>query len=149
MDVVELTQPELAPIIIPFNLSLNGIHLVFDDLYLDTKAELNKLPPDATVLDKVGAFFRGLGKGTLHLIFDIDSFFVTIPYREIENGHRLVKEISDYHKYYSQREIAAGRKAIDFTGGESSWNGGSITFFLSDGRHSKMCMDYFVSADER
>ncbi|XP_047670481.1 uncharacterized protein LOC125141367 isoform X1 [Tachysurus fulvidraco] len=149
LDVVEIAQPELTPIIIPLNLALNGIRLVFDDFYLDTQAELNKLPSGASVLDKIGAFVTGLEKGIFHFMCAVESFFVTIPYREIENGYRLVEEISDYHKYYSQREVEAGRKAIDFTAGDSSWNGGSITFCLSDDRYSEMCMYYFVSADEQ
>ncbi|XP_053087877.1 uncharacterized protein LOC117596548 isoform X2 [Pangasianodon hypophthalmus] len=147
LDVVEIVQPEIAPIIVPFNLALSAIRMTFDDIYLDTQAELNKLPPNATVLDKIGAVFRGLAEGVFHFMLDVGSFFVTIPYREIENGQKLVEQISDYHKYYSETKVQAGRKAIDFTGGESSWNGGSITFCLSDHGSSDMCMDYFVFAN--
>ncbi|KAK1785681.1 hypothetical protein P4O66_019035 [Electrophorus voltai] len=148
MDVVEFAVPVLAPIITPINFALSVIRMAIDDIYFDIQAEFNKLPPDATILDKIGAFFKGLGEGIVHFILDIASFFVTVPYREIENGRRLVERISDYQKYYSRTEVQAGRKAIDFTGGESSWNGGGITFCLSDQGPSEFCMDYFVSADE-
>ncbi|XP_076866590.1 uncharacterized protein LOC143517713 [Brachyhypopomus gauderio] len=148
LDVVELVAPELAPFIAPISLAVNAIRMLIDDIYVDIQDEFNKLPPDATILDKIGAFFRGLEKGFVHFILDVASFFVTYPYREIENGHKLVEQISDYHKYYSTTEVQAGRKAIDFTGGESSWNGGGITFCLSDQGSSEFCMDDFVSADE-
>ncbi|XP_076866489.1 uncharacterized protein LOC143517645 isoform X2 [Brachyhypopomus gauderio] len=147
LDVVELV-PVLTPFIAPINLAVNAIRMVFDDIYVDVQKELEKLPPDAKILDKIGAFFRGLGKGFVHFILDVESFFVTIPYREIDNGQELVEQISDYHKYYSTTEVQAGRKAIDFTGGQSSWNGGDITFCLSDQGPSEFCMDDFVSADE-
>ncbi|XP_062383810.1 uncharacterized protein LOC134071203 [Sardina pilchardus] len=146
LDVVELAVPALAPIIVPLNLAISAIRMLFDDVYLSIESELRNLPPDAGVLDKIGAFFRGLGKGILHFALDVISFFYTVPYREIEEGRRLVEQISDYRKYYSFREVQANRKAIDFTGGEMSMSGGGITFCLSDNWYSTFCMDYFVSS---
>ncbi|KAG5261920.1 hypothetical protein AALO_G00290070 [Alosa alosa] len=146
LDVLELV-PVLAPIIAPLNLAISAIRMIFDDVYLSIESELSNLPPDAGMLDKIGAFFRGLGKGFLHFVLDIVSFFYTIPYREIEEGRRLVEQISDYRKYYSFREVQANRAAIDFTGGEMSMSGGGITFCLSDDWSSKFCMDYFVSSE--
>lgn len=147
LDVVELAVPELAPIIAPLNLAISAIRMLFDDVYLSIQTELSNLPPDAGVLDKIGAFFRGLGKGIVHFVFDVVSFFYTVPYREIEEGRRLVAQISDYQKYYSFKEVQAGRKAIDFTGGDMSMSGGGITFCLSDDWSSTFCMDKFVSSE--
>ncbi|XP_063068736.1 uncharacterized protein LOC134460215 [Engraulis encrasicolus] len=146
LDVVEIAVPVLAPIIVPLNLAISAFRMLFDDVYLSIESELSNLPPDAGVLDKIGAFFRGLGKGYLHFVLDILSFFFTIPHREIEEGRRLVQEISDYHKYYTIREVQAGRQAIDFTGGDMSRYGGAITFCLSDYGSSTFCMDKFVSS---
>ncbi|XP_049336944.1 uncharacterized protein LOC125802883 [Astyanax mexicanus] len=148
LDIVELAQPHLTPVIMPISLALNIIRMVFDDIYLGVQDELNKLPPNAGILNKIGAVIRGFSNGLRHDVFDVASFFYTIPYREIENGRTLVDQISDYHKYYSYREVQSGRKAIDFTGGESSWNGGGICFSLSEQGPSEMCLDSFVSADE-
>ncbi|XP_055744646.1 uncharacterized protein LOC129827645 isoform X1 [Salvelinus fontinalis] len=148
LDVFEIVQPELAPFIVPINLALNTIRMIFDDVYLDIQTELIHLPPNAGVLAKIRAFFVGFGKGLLHFILDVASFFYTIPYREIEEGRRLVQQISDHQKYYTFTEVQDGRKAIDFTAGEDSWNGGNITFCLSDQGPSDFCMDYFVSSDE-
>ncbi|KAF7694341.1 hypothetical protein HF521_008094 [Silurus meridionalis] len=116
LDIVEFVQPELAPIIIPVNLVLGAIRMTIDNIYLDIEYELKILPSDATVLDKIRAVIVGFGEAVFHTMLDIESFFYTIPYREIENGHRIVKEISDYHEYFSKTEVQAGRKAINFAG---------------------------------
>ncbi|XP_064175354.1 uncharacterized protein LOC135245908 isoform X1 [Anguilla rostrata] len=147
LDVVEIAVPILAPILAPINLVLSAVRMVVDDIYEGIQTELSRLPKDAGFLDKLRAGIAGFFKGLLYFLLDVASIFFSYPYREIENGRLLVEQISDYRKYYSIRE-EGGRNSIDFTGGKSSWNGGSITFRLSDSGYSKFCMDKFVSSEE-
>ncbi|KAG7999647.1 hypothetical protein GBF38_000276 [Nibea albiflora] len=149
LDVLEIAQPELAPFIIPVNLVLSTVRMVFDDVYMGVENELKSLPKDAGVLDRLRAVTLGLGKGILHFGINVASFFYDWHYDEIEEGHRLVGQISDYHKYYKTVNKEHGRtSAIDFNSGDSSWNGGGIHFCLADQGQSELCMDYFVSSDE-
>ncbi|XP_004566699.3 uncharacterized protein LOC101472502 [Maylandia zebra] len=148
LDVVELAQPELAPFIAPINLALSVVRMAIDDVYMGIQNELNSLPADAGVLDKIAAVFVGLGKGIMHFAIHVASVFYDWRYAEIEEGRRLVAQISDYHQYYKVTKQQDGTTAIDFAAGASSWNGGGINFCLADEGQSELCMDYFVSRDE-
>ncbi|XP_051278205.1 uncharacterized protein LOC127375880 [Dicentrarchus labrax] len=147
LDVIEIVQPELAPFIMPINLALSVVRMVIDDFYMSIQNELNSLPKDAGVAQKLLAVFRGFGKGILHFVINVASFFYDWHYDEIEEGHRLVAQISDYQKYYKVTKEQDGTNAIDFSGGGSSWNGGGINFCLADQGQSELCMDYFVSSE--
>ncbi|CAK6979916.1 uncharacterized protein LOC122876757 [Scomber scombrus] len=148
LDVVEIVQPELIPIIAPINLAISVVRMISDDVYMGIQNELNSLPKDAGVLDKVRAVYVGTGKGIVHFLIHVASIFYDWHYDEIEEGRRLVYQISDYQKYYRVIRQEDGTSAIDFYSGDSSWNGGSIYFCLADQGQSEFCMDYFVSSDE-
>ncbi|KAF3695301.1 hypothetical protein EXN66_Car010977 [Channa argus] len=148
LDSFEIAQPELAPFIMPINLVLSTVRMGVDDVYMGIYDELNRLPKDASILDKVKAVFVGFGKGIQHFGIHVASFFYDWRYDEIEEGRRLVEQISDYHKYYRVTKEEDGTSAIDFSGSDSSWNGGGINFCLADQGQSEFCMDYFVSSDE-
>ncbi|CAK6979910.1 uncharacterized protein LOC108874983 isoform X1, partial [Scomber scombrus] len=148
LDVVEMVQPELTPFIAPINLAISVVRMAVDDVYMGIQNEVNSLPKDAGILDKVGAVFVGIGKGIEHFGIHVASIFYDWHYDEIGEGRRLVDQISDYHKYYRVIKEKDGTSAIDFSSAGSSWNGGSIYFCLADQGQSKFCMDYFVSSDE-
>ncbi|XP_069379007.1 uncharacterized protein [Paralichthys olivaceus] len=148
LDVVELAQPELAPFIMPINLALSVVRMVADDVYMGVENELNSLPTDAGVLDKLGAVVVGAAKGLFHFTIHVASVFYNWHYDEIQEGHKLVEQISDYRKYYTVITEQGGTRAIDFSSSSSSWNGGGIDFCLADQGQSTFCMNYFVSSDE-
>ncbi|XP_018519138.1 uncharacterized protein LOC108874983 isoform X2 [Lates calcarifer] len=148
LDVVEMAQPELAPFIVPINLALSAIRMAFDDVYMGIQNELNSLPKEAGVLQKLVAVYVGYGKGIDHFAIHVASVFYDWRHDEIEEGHKLVAQISDYKEYYRVTKEKDGTKAIDFSGGGSSWNGGGIYFCLADQGQSEFCMNYFVSSDE-
>ncbi|MEQ2289321.1 hypothetical protein AMECASPLE_031741, partial [Ameca splendens] len=148
LDVVELVVPELIPLIAPINLALSVVRMVVDDIYMGIKTELENLPKDAGLLSKIDAVLVGFEMGVLHFDIRVASFFYDWRYDEIEEGRRLVTQISDYHKYYIFTKEEDGMTAIDFSGGPSSWNGGGINFCLADQGPSQLCMDSFVSSDE-
>lgn len=148
LDVVELAVPELTPIITPINLVISVVRLVMDDVYMGIQNELSKLPKDAGVLEKVEAGFLGFERGIIRFSIRVASFFYDTHFEEIEEGQRLVAQISDYHKYYTITKQEDGMTAIDFSAGSSSWNGGGINFCLADHGQSELCMDNFVSGDE-
>ncbi|TDH13383.1 hypothetical protein EPR50_G00056950 [Perca flavescens] len=149
LDVIETVQPELVPFIVPINLALSVVRMGIDDIYMAIQNELNNLPKDAGVLEKLGAISLGFLKGIEHFGISVASFVYDWHYDEIEQGHRLVAQISDYNKYYKVTKQQDGTSAIDFSGGDSSWNGGGVHFCLADQGPSELCMDYFVSSDER
>ncbi|KAG1941542.1 calcium-binding protein [Pimephales promelas] len=148
LDVIELVQPELIPIIAPINLALSAVRMVIDDISMGIQDELNKLPKDAGVLGTMLAVLRGFGKGILHFVIHVAALFYDWRYDEIEEGHRYVEQISDFHKYYRVTKEQDGTSAIDFNSADSAWNGGGIHFCLADQGQSELCMDYFVSSDE-
>ncbi|KAG1941511.1 hypothetical protein F2P79_015943 [Pimephales promelas] len=148
LDVIELVQPELAPIIAPINLALSAVRLVIDDVYMGIQDELNNLPKESGVLGRLMAGLRGFGKGILHSGIHVAAFFYNWRYDEIKEGHRYVEQISDFHKYYRVTKEQDRTSAIDFNSADSAWNGGGIHFCLADQGQSELCMDYFVSSDE-
>ncbi|XP_076587529.1 uncharacterized protein LOC143321208 isoform X2 [Chaetodon auriga] len=148
LDIAEIAQPELAPIIMPINLALSVVRMVSDDVFMSTVNELNSLPEDAGILQKLLAVPLGFAKGIYHFAIHVASFFYDWRYDEIEEGHRLVTQISDYHKYYTVTKEKDGTNAIDFSAGDAAWNGGGIDFRLADQGQSELCMQYFVSSDE-
>ncbi|XP_073322780.1 uncharacterized protein [Pagrus major] len=148
LDFVEIAQPELVPFIAPINLALSAVRMVFDDVYMSVHNELNSLPKDAGALEKLDAVLTGSEKGIVHFAIQVADFFYNDRHEEIEEGHRLVAQISDYQKYYRVTTEQDGSSAIDFSHGDSSWNGGGIQFCLADQGQSELCMDYFVSSDE-
>ncbi|XP_062261660.1 uncharacterized protein LOC133969290 isoform X2 [Platichthys flesus] len=148
LDVVGLVQPELEPFIMPITLALSVLRMVSDDIYMGVEHELNSLPKDAGLLDKLVAVFVGAAKGALHFAIQVASVFYNWHYEEIEAGKKLVEQISDYKQYYTVITEHDGATAIDFSSGSSSWNGGGIDFCLADQGQSQFCMNYFVSSDE-
>ncbi|KAF1389803.1 hypothetical protein PFLUV_G00077330 [Perca fluviatilis] len=148
LDVIETAVPVLAPFIAPINLALSVVRMGIDEIYMGIQNELNNLPKDAGVLEKLGAVSLGFLKGIRHFDISVASFFYDWHYDEIEQGHRLVAQISDYNKYYKVTKQQDGTSAVDFSGGDSSWNGGGVHFCLADQGPSELCMDYFVSSDE-
>ncbi|XP_035021112.2 uncharacterized protein LOC118114664 [Hippoglossus stenolepis] len=148
LDVVGLVQPELEPFIMPINLALSVLRMVSDDIYMGVEQELNSLPTDAGLLDKLGAVVVGVEKGLLHFAIQVASVFYNWHYDEIQEGKKLVEQISDYKQYYTVITEHDGATAIDFSSGSSSWNGGGIDFCLADQGQSQFCMNYSVSSDE-
>ena len=148
LDLVEIALPELMPFIAPVNLALSAVRMLFDDVYMSVHNELNSLPKNAGALERLGAAFIGIVEGIGQFEIQVAEFFYNDRHEEIEEGHRLVARISDYRKYYRVTTEPDGSGAIDFSSGDSSWNGGGIQFCLADQGQSELCMDYFVSSDE-
>ncbi|KAL7392684.1 hypothetical protein ABVT39_028383 [Epinephelus coioides] len=144
LDALAIVQPEVAPLIV----ALSAVRTVIDDVYMGIQNELENIPKEAGVLEKLRAVSFGFVKGTLHFAIHVASFFYNWRYDEIAEGHRLVEQISDYHKYYRITKEQDGTRAIDFSGGDASWNGGGIYFDLADQGESELCLHYFVSIDE-
>ena len=148
LDVAGLVQPELEPLIMPINLALSVLRMVSDDIYMGVEHELNSLPKDAGFLDKLGAVVVGVEKGIFHFSIQVASLFYNWHYEEIQQGKKLVEQISDYKQYYTVITEQGGATAIDFSSSSSSWNGGGIDFCLADQGQSQFCLNYFVSSDE-
>ncbi|CAJ1069570.1 uncharacterized protein LOC122876757 [Xyrichtys novacula] len=146
LDFVELFQPELMPFIAPVNLALSTVRMVFDDIFMGVQDELNSLPPDAGILEKVVAVALGIEEGIFDFEMHVLSIIFDFHYDEIKQGQKIVEEMSDYHRYYKVITQDDGTSAIDFN---LSWNGGGIQFVLAEQGPSELCMDYFLSRDEK
>lgn len=148
LDIIELVGPELAPFIVPINVALSVVRMVIDDVYMDIQNELNSLPEDAGVLDKLVAVELGFLEGIGRFEIRVFSIIYDFNFEAIEEGEKRVDQISDYHKYYRVIKEKDGTSTIDFNSGFSTWNGGSIYFCLADQGQSEFCMDNFISNDE-
>ena len=71
------------------------------DVNMAVQSELNSLPMDSSVLDKVKAVFVGITKKSFHFKIQVARFVYDWDYEEVEEGQRLVAQISDCNKYYT------------------------------------------------
>ena len=125
----------------PLSIALTAIRMFIDDFYSSVKNELDKLPPGASVGQKVGAFFKGVGEAILNILEEW-----TLPgqiFGAISNSHKLNKEydrdrellrnLSNYQNYFSiTKESGTAAEEINFADGVAAWNGGDINFRLGD-----------------
>lgn len=126
--------PEAEPII----MALTVIRMGIGAFYNDISKELKNLPPDASVSEKVGAVFKGIGEAFLDLWEEFS--LPGMIFGAIKNSHELDKEydhdreflrnLSNYKNYFTIE--GSGAKEINFAGGSESWNGGDITFHLGE-----------------
>ena len=135
----------LGPEFEPVSLVIMAIRMNIDTYYRDIKEEFDALPPDASVGDKVAAFFRGLKNAFLDMLDFATGGIFTAAHKskkldeEYEEDQELLRTLSDYENYY---DIAAGPDSvtIDFAGGEVSWDGGDINFELHDDNTADLSM---------
>ena len=141
IGIIDFLGPEFEPV----SLILMAIRMNIDLYYRDIKEEFDALPPDASVGDKVAAFFRGLKNGFLDMLDFVTGGKYTAPHKskilnaQYEEDQELLRDLSDYENYY---DIAAGPDSvtINFAGGEVSWDGGDITFELHDDNTADLTM---------
>ena len=136
-----LFGPEAEPVVVV----LTAIRMTIDTFYNDVKKELDALPPDATVGNKVKAAFKGIGKSLLDIADFLTGGIFSAPVKahdlnkQYEEDQEFLRSLSDYNNYYT---IAAGpdSSTIDFADGEVSWNGGDIVFVLYDDHTAQLNM---------
>lgn len=129
----------------PLSIALTVIRMFIDDFYSSIKNELDSLPPGASIGQKIGAFFTGVGEAILNILEEW-----TLPgqiFGAISNSHKLNKEynrdrellrnLSNYQNYFATvKESGAPTEEINFADGISAWNGGDITFQLGDSNYA-------------
>ena len=136
-----LFGPEAEPVVV----ILTAIRMTIDTFYNDIKKELDALPPNATVGDTVLAVFEGIGKALLDIADFLTGNIFSAPSevhdlnKQYEEDQELLKNLSDYHNYYT---VAAGpdSNTINFANGEASWDGGDIVFVLHDDHTAQLTM---------
>ena len=143
---LSLLGPEAEPVV----LALTIIRMGIDTFYNDISKELQALPPNASVNQKVGAVFKGIGQAFVDLFEEF-----TLPgqiFGAISNSHKLdeqynkdrsfLSKLSNYHNYFTVvKEEGSGASEINFAGGSESWNGGDITFHLGESGQSSLALE--------
>ena len=143
---LSLLGPEAEPVV----LALTIIRMGIDTFYNDISKELKALPPNASVSQKIGAVFKGIGQAFVDLFEEF-----TLPgqiFGAISNSHKLDKQyekdrsflnkLSNYQNYFTVvKEEGSGASEINFAGGSVSWNGGDITFHLGESGQSTLALE--------
>ena len=138
---IDFLGPEFEPV----SLVIMAIRMNIDTFYRDIKEEFDALPPDASVGDRVAAFFRGFKNAILDMLDFATAGIFTAPHKskkldeQYEEDQEFLATLSDYENYY---DIAAGPDSvtIDFAGGAVSWDGGDIDFELHDDNTADLTM---------
>ena len=141
IGLIDFLGPEFEPV----SLILMAFRMNIDLYYRDIKEQFDALPPDASVGDKVAAFFRGLKNAFLDMLDFVTGGIFTAAHKskklneQYDNDQELLRNLSDYRNYY---DIAAGPDSvtINFAGGQVSWDGGDITFELHDDNTADLTM---------
>ena len=141
IGIVDFLGPEFEPLA----LILMADRMSIDVYYKDIKDQFDALPPDASVGEKVAAFFRGVKNAILDMLDFATAGLFTAAHKskkldeQYEKDQELLRDLSDYENYY---DIAAGPDSvtINFAGGEVSWDGGDITFELHDDNTADLSM---------
>ena len=141
IGIVDFLGPEFEPIA----LILMADRMSIDTYYRDIKAQFDALPEDASVGEKVAAFFRGVKNAVLDMLDFATGGIFTAAHKskkldaQYDEDQELLKNLSDYRNYY---DIAAGPDSvtINFAGGQVSWDGGDITFELHDDNTADLTM---------
>lgn len=151
LDAAITISALFGPEALVVTVALTIVRLVIDDFYYAISNELKNLPADATVLQKIGAVFKGIAEGIVMVIKNIVDFFTLgfLSFAETSSkideqfakDHALLKKMSDFHNYFKiEKEEGSHEKLIDFAAGEESWNGGNIVFRLYDDGTAKLRM---------
>ena len=139
---VSLLGPEAEPL----KIALTILRMVIGIFYNDISDELDKLPPHASVVDKIDAVLAGIAKSFLDILKEFT------PWGAIDNSNKLNQEynkeqnflakLSDYHNYFNiKNEKGSSTKNINFAGGSDSWDGGNITFHLGENSQSTLKLE--------
>ena len=126
-------------------LALTIVRMSIDTFYADISNELQELPSNATVNQKINAVL----KGSIEAGIEVAADYSPTPYglidkdvvnsqkasdkldRQHENDKTFLKKISDYHNYFNVvMETGSSVKGINFAVGSESINGGDITLHL-------------------
>ncbi len=146
--IVDTFAPEFEPIFLAVELALTIVRMTIDEFYNDIKAELDKLPADASTGQKVVAVLKGIGEAIFHLF---DQFFLGGIIEAITGSKKLnkqykkdqqfLRDLGDYHNYFGiGNEKGENRQRIDFAQGKDSWNGGDITFRLEENGYARLTL---------
>ena len=133
----------LGPEAEPFVIALTIIRLGIDSFYTDIKKELDSLPPDASIGQKVVAVLKGIGEAILDIADTVTGGIFSAPWniekldkKYVEN-QEFLRRLSDYHNYFKVTMCQTNAPAaISFAGAADSWDGGDIKFYLNDGGRS-------------
>ena len=155
LDILTAGLSFLGPEAEPFVIALSIIRMGIDTFYNDISKELNDLPSDATLSQKVTAVFKGIGDA----IVDICEEFTLVGqiYSAIENSKKLdekyekqqefLNSLTDFSNYYKVVS-GSGSSQINFGVGSLSLYGGGIKFKLGESETSELTIEVFDSSHQ-
>ncbi|KAM4578014.1 uncharacterized protein V3H82_007522 [Fundulus diaphanus] len=137
-DIIELSEPESAPVLPLINLALSTVKMVREGVYLANQLKLQGLTKDTGVLDLLRAVSGSFGKQDELVESPSDIFFYNWHYEEIEEGLSLIRTISNCTNYNpTLREDEANSMVVCSNG--FSWNGETIVCTHADQGQSELC----------
>jgi Ca2+-binding RTX toxin-like protein len=137
---LSLLGPKAEPLVV----ALAMIKMEIDTFYHDIDSELRTLPPNASITQKVGAVFEGIGRSFVDLFEEF-----TLPGQilgAIDSSHKLNEQYdqgsfsqNDYHSYFNDIKVEESGSSI--TEDYEPWNGGEITFYLGESGQSTLVLE--------
>ncbi|XP_065916665.1 uncharacterized protein [Dysidea avara] len=138
--------PETEPVI----LALTVVRMTIDTFYADISKELNNLPSDASVGQKIGAVFKGIVNAGVDLWKEFtlggQIFGAIDSSHKLDRQHQKDEEylimLSNYQNYFTVvKENGSSATEINFAGGLNSLYGGDITFHLGESGTSTLSLE--------
>ncbi len=137
----------MGPVEGPISIPLIIIRMGMDTFYNDIGNEISSLPEDVSLIDKVGAVFKGIKNA----IVDIFDQFTSI--RQISNKldqayakqQEYLHHLTDFDNYYGIVTESGDSKHqhISFNEGSLSLCGGGIQFTLGESGESELSIEVF------
>ena len=123
---------------------LSIIKMGIDYFYHDISDELHKLPPHASIGQKVVAVLKGIADGVMDFLKSIwqnvNIFGIISRAHKLDQEYRkeqdFLRGLANYANYYN-----INGTVINFAGGQDSWNGGNITFTLGEDGSSTLTLE--------
>ena len=149
-DIATTVLSFFGPEAEPFAAALSLIKMGVDFLYTDISREIHALPHDASVGRIVVAVIKGILEGIVdfinNIIDNLDVFAVIDNVEKLNEQYdrdkSFLNNMADYSKYYDVvMENGSNASEINFAEGDSSWNGGNITFILGEDGLSKLSLE--------
>ncbi len=151
LDAIGAVLPEAEIVTAPLSLIVNAIRFILDDVFGFISQELAALPEDASDGQKAVAVLKGIGEGLADIAKNLSPIGAIVDSIELDKKHdrqqKQLDQLQNPDNYFSEEEIN-GEPAINFNGGDSSYNGGKITFRLAeDGKSGQLILGEVTSAD--
>ena len=151
LDLIGSAFPPAEVVTAPISIIVNAIRFVLDDAFVFIGQELDALPDNASDEQKAIAVLTGLGEGILDVGKNLSPIGAIIDSVDLDKQHdeqqAQLEILRNPDNAFSEEELN-GEPAINFNGGEASYNAGLVTFRLGeDGTSGELTLGEVTSAN--